>query len=485
MSALGEYVHMLTNNYLQYGVSRHSQGSSASSRATNLEAYRKLRLGEIPPINKSNIDILKQVLINNTNKSENQDVATLDKNFQRRVDLVYEALGRMASVENINAYMYSKNGSNVWKTSQKFTVSGKEGSLQGFNRAQIEELATLSTEVKALLKIAAKGVMTQAEFNELCQKYKNIENKVKLSTSIEGASLSNIKSMAGQLQEAINMYEFTNVYRQVIGAWGELFVASLALTAQDLAEENADAAVMKILSHVTGAKKTNATFKKSDIAMDASTFSQVNLQEDGNGYWLNKSKDKVDVQISFRGETVNASVKNFLESTYQKKGGIDIQNIPLLYSLIFLNRQGDLANHWLNRQVIPSTWSGRTSIGNFNYINRLIKFEIAYEALARGNPLKKKTESANIFVWLNRENPEKTVVLSTAEMLSGAGLDKYFIFNDRGLLEDGIANRDSRFADANAPEKGDAESASKRRIAKVLTYLNTLHIVVRLKNLGL
>ena len=60
--------------------------------------------------------------------------------------------------------------------------------------------------------------MTQAEFNELCQKYKNIENKVKLSTSIEGASLSNIKSMAGQLQEAINMYEFTNVYRQVIGA---------------------------------------------------------------------------------------------------------------------------------------------------------------------------------------------------------------------------------------------------------------------------
>ena len=70
-------------------------------------------------------------------------------------------------------------------------------------------------------------------------------------------------------------------------------------------------------------------------------------------------------------------------------------------------------------------------------------------------------------------------------MLSGAGLDKYFIFNDRGLLEDGIANRDSRFADANAPEKGDAESASKRRIAKVLTYLNTLHVVVRLKNLGL
>ena len=113
MSALGEYVHMLTNNYLQYGVSRHSQGSSASSRATNLEAYRKLRLGEIPPINKSNIDILKQVLINNTNKSENQDVATLDRNFQRRVDLVYEALGRMASVENINAYMYSRNGSNV------------------------------------------------------------------------------------------------------------------------------------------------------------------------------------------------------------------------------------------------------------------------------------------------------------------------------------------------------------------------------------
>ena len=102
---------------------------------------------------------------------------------------------------------------------------------------------------------------------------------------------------------------------------------------------------MKILSHVIGAKKTNATFKKSDIAMDASTFSQVNLQEDGNGYYLNKSKDKVDVQISFRGETVNASVKNFLESTYQKKGGIDIQNIPLLYSLIFLNRQGDLANH--------------------------------------------------------------------------------------------------------------------------------------------
>ena len=48
----------------------------------------------------------------NTSKSENQDIAVLDRNFQRRLDLVYEALGRLTSVENINSYNYG-GGSNA------------------------------------------------------------------------------------------------------------------------------------------------------------------------------------------------------------------------------------------------------------------------------------------------------------------------------------------------------------------------------------
>lgn len=484
MSALGEYVHMLTNNYLKYGVSRNSQGSSASSRATNLEAYRKMRLGEIPPINKSNVNVLKQVLINNTSKSENQDITVLDRNFQRRIDLVYEALGRMTSVENINSYNYS-GGANAWQASQRFTVGGTEGTTQGFGIPQIRELKTLREDIENLLNIASKGVMTQAQFDELQQKYNVMSNKVSLSASMEGASLSNIKSMAGQLQEAINIYNFTDTYNHVIGDWGELFVASLALTAQDLAEENADAAIMKILSGVKGSQRSNAYLKKSDIAIDASQFNQINRQSNGNGFWLKKSQDKVDVQISFNGELVNATVKNYKESTYNKEGGLKLQNVPLLYALVYINRQGDLANHWLNRQVIPAQWTGRTSIGNFNYINRLLKFELAYEALASGNPLKKGVDKANIFVWLNREHPEKTVVLSTAEMLSGAGLDKYFIFTREDLLADGIANRDPGFAAANKPVEGEPHNAAMSRIANVLHHLNSISIGVRYKDLTL
>ena len=72
-------------------------------------------------------------------------------------------------------------------------------------------------DIENLLNIASKGVMTQAQFDELQQKYNAMSNKVSLSASMEGASLSNIKSMAGQLQEAINIYNFTDTYNHVVG----------------------------------------------------------------------------------------------------------------------------------------------------------------------------------------------------------------------------------------------------------------------------
>ena len=41
---------------------------------------------------------------------------------------------------------------------------------------------------------------------------------------------------------------------------------------------------MKILSGVKGSQRSNAYLKKSDIAIDASQFNQINRQSNGNGF---------------------------------------------------------------------------------------------------------------------------------------------------------------------------------------------------------
>lgn len=402
-SALGDYVHLYAQNYLDYGVNRVGD-SKAGFRITEARRLVQSRINNLSSVSDETINELKRRMSLNSLSQEQADSQKVDGLTQERINLVYEILSKNIKSGVMKGYLekgMTQNGflsytgqQNILKGSAKTTIDKRKGAVKEWHNkiSLIENLGTID----------------EATGKELLDIYNRATgNKVN----------GDIKSLIGQLQDDIDLMQFTTCYRELAGKVGENLVAMCADNINTLTRE----AIEKEL------KQTVVGGSTSEISIDSNILSQMNTKdiktfahyEAGNKYVLNSpTQDKVDVDIIVNKENVLASVKNYASNS---KYGIGLMSTSLLYPLLFLERADKFGTHWINLHACP--WN----LGGASAADAVLKQEIAYEALATGNPFKKGGKSANTFVFIDRLKG-KIHVKNIKDMLTFTGLNQTFSF---------------------------------------------------------
>ena len=382
MSALGDYIHLRAANYTAHGTTMKGTYDAIGS----YENYKKKRAAAIKEVKPATIATLKQRLKKDSGIQEKKDKVNNDQDFQEKINMIYEFLAERATDGVIG--WYEGNA----KTGGGWSYTGDYQYLKGktISKEEIMKKRALVDEINKLLdKIqidGQTGSAAQSDIDQVVNLYKQ---------------LGGTKSSLGEIQDDINNFSYYTWISNLAGAFGELFVSAC----QDTAEGVAVNSVEDFLSGVVGGQGSSITLDKSALAKDVSSY--ITTDATGTKYSFGKSQDKVDVDIIVNRENVLATVKNYKDTSEVTLQG----QTSLLAALVKMNNEGNYANHWLNCHA------GRILKNNTAVeADKTLQFEIAYDALVGGNPLKEGAKQANVFVVMNRMTGD-VMIKSTKDVL--------------------------------------------------------------------
>lgn len=388
MSALGDYVHLETQNYLKYGVNKIGDTPALFKAPSN---FLQNRTSGIKSISKETIATLEKRLSRNTPTATNSDKVIIDKDFQNKIDKIYDLLAKTTSVENLGRMQ----GSSAWKASES---AYKEAKAKTLTKNEIQmvknRLQQLDNEIT---KLNQKGTVSQEEFDNLLKSYADIIPKYLDDTS--GPPASNL----GKLQEMIQNTAYNTWISNLVGDFGEHLVA----LCDDTIEKQVDVSLDDFEKTIVGAERSNITVSKDSVAKDLSSYFK---KDEYGDYYLGTSQNKVDVKINVNMEDVLASVKMYYDANQ-----ITLQSqVNLFTALNYLEQYDRFGTHWMNMHAARR---GKAAAAKYNpEADEILTQELAFEALASGNPMKKNITNANVFVYLDRKTG-RVFAKSTKDLL--------------------------------------------------------------------
>ena len=373
MSALGDYVHYRPIKYAIHGTSLYG----SFDRIGSYQTYVSQRLTGISDVSADTINILKQRLKKDSNSQIEKDKIEYEKDFQNKIDSLYDFLAKRATVAGLRSFNNNKNSSQV--TSEK---------IKGLSQKEWKRKKQLVTQINTLLdRIAedgAKGAATEKQLKEVVRLYHYLSGK---------------KSSLKEIQDEIGLYQYYSSLSNIAGTFGEMLVAACDDKIEQITEET----MTDILKSIEGNHRSEIDTNRRRQALQ--TYPAIE-DEAKNIYKIISSEDKVDVNININEENVLASVKN------TNTNRINVQKeTSLLDALVKMNEAGNYANHWLNCHAGIRKYTRDGDIAD-----SVLKFELAYNGLVGGNPLKNNAKQANIFVYMNRQKGE-IMVKSTKKIL--------------------------------------------------------------------
>ncbi len=389
MSALGDYIHLKNVNYEKYGTSVRGK----YDKIDNYQAYVQQRLSGIKEVKSDTISILKKRLKGEADGQITKDKVEAEKRFQENIDKVYNALAQKTTQGLIGQF----EGTSAWKPTDYEAVKAS-----ALGDGEIEQKRALIVTIYNLIdKITAAGNYGEASQQDISLLFDSYNR-------LTGKNLQASKSAYSFLQQDIDNYSYYNWISNVAGDFGEMFVAAC----QDTADGKAVEVFNNTIEGVVGNLRTGGKFLKAEINRDLTPYGAL-TDKTGTHYIIKKTQDKVDVDIQVNEENVLATVKN-----YYNPSSVTLQKQTSLFNaLVYLNRQGNFANHWLNAHAGRNNKKQDAQIAD-----DAVRFELAYDGLVGGNPLKEGAAQANVFVIFNRANGE-VIVKSTKDILENE-LDK-------------------------------------------------------------
>jgi len=456
MSAIGDYVHLLTKNYLKYGTNRYGQGQDFN--IMGLEAYKKKRLGSVKPISTSTISQLEMRLRENSDFQENLDKQIVNTERQKRLDYTYDLLAETTSTENIKKFLYGN-------------IAQPSLNLSGITEktAELTQRKQKVQKIKELIKYFQENqTMRQDTFENKAQQlqelYKDFFNSSLKFGNFQNYQSGNLKSALGKLQDEIEAYSFNTTQSAIRGKFGEFFVASCA---DGIHQKSKSEAAKAIQDAVKGEKKSDITVSLHNFeGLNTSQINFIKNVDTENGtFSIGASQDKVDVQIQVKGEDVYASVKNYnLKWEGLKKFGIHLQTQRLIYTLLAMLDSG-YTNHWINLHA-AAVQPVHVANGFKEDVDQTVRFELIYDAFVKGNPLKTNTDTANVFVLMDSKTGTLKVI-NTAEILMNDALrEKSFkLSHAEGLTNPNLTNEMN-------------DGGSKYRIENILNQIHRINISV-------
>ena len=389
MSALGDYVHLTWLGYKKWGIS-HSGDTPNYLKSVSSEKFLQNRLSSVSPVNEATINELRNRLSQNSDTSIHNDKQFVEHEFQDKINAVYQFLS-----ENYPARVIGRLQGNQYLKTNQYNKA-KESSLTTeeyfLNQDSLSEKQSILNQIcNKINSINSKGSsvgIPPQELDELVQLYEKFPklNKKHL-----------YHSNFGKIQGQINNQLSDMIINHAKGDFGEAFVALCSDQAQKISGESLTKFLHSMKDvHIIGDIKTAPSVVKD----------QIYIKEDTKlGKILLKgipTQNKVDCSITVNGEDIFASVKNYREKTISGKQYIEphLQTVNLIYPLMFINQEGDYGNHWLNLHVAHI--DNRVKERNAE-LEKLLKKEIAFEALSSGNPFKQGVTNANVFVVINSQ----------------------------------------------------------------------------------
>lgn len=399
MSALGNYIHLYYKNYKDYGISR--KNKNASMPNYSIEVINNRIKMNTKKISDSSIQQLERRLRVNTSAQIEKDAKEFEKR-QFLIDVIYRLLYERSSAVKSISRVKSVSEGGAWFTGTDENGQKYKGQLplsqQWASSLTHEELMAFSNKANQNYKIAQKIIkQINKKGQATSEEWNNLISAVKEYTHITPNFPQYSESALGAIQEALKQRRYADVIHSIAGQFGEMLVATCGDTIDNLAKTSVQDIIRQIESSVVGAHRTEILFDKSSVSMGNKLFNTST--KDGTQYTLKSSQDKVDVKININEEPMLISVKT---SGVQNPTSLHLQSdSTLLAPLVFLNNYPGLenfSNHWLNLHVAHQGMKQNKIDSN---LETILKKEIAYQALSTGNPLK-KTDSANVFVYINR-----------------------------------------------------------------------------------
>ena len=408
MSALGDYIHLNTENYLIYGVSQKGKEKRLSLAEVYKNQYKKNleRVNNLPDISKKTLKTLEERV--HQHFPEGKDSA--------KENLV-KTLGTQKLSEHFKEYLLNNINGNLTRRAHIFknTISTMDtnNSLVDIEKAKklranlYENIRSLNDKFKNGEPISLNTTPTTiaknftAFFNALGMSLKDGGYIVNPNEIKNMDVLSAMKAllMDMSLSEANRATINGQIGEQTVKMCGDTIVRK-ALTTVNGVIKGADVSKFQMNESIIP-KDVQAVFKKD---------TGINL------YQVRSSQDKVDVQIVVNKNPLNVSVK-----AYSSKGNslrTHLQDVSLLTSLATTEK--DFANHWLNLHCAQGYVKGTQTL------DLPLKEHIKYEALVSGNLLKNNSLKADTFVAID-VTKGRVFSASTKEILKNNKIGKFYL----------------------------------------------------------
>ena len=201
MSALGNYIHSNQyDNYRKYGIVRQNEGDHKKLYSSiDVNTFLKNRLsGAGISTNDSQLKTaaaeLKRRMQRNTPAESIKDGVILDRDFQVKIDKMYEIIMKRTDQAIAGGLIYGEEN--------HFGYSGDKGALRssGLNKETIElkkkELEELNKDID---KLSSEGFVQRSEIQKLVSRFEAITNSVVNEKE---------KTDLGKFQQALLEYNF-------------------------------------------------------------------------------------------------------------------------------------------------------------------------------------------------------------------------------------------------------------------------------------
>lgn len=409
MSALGDYIHLSTKNYLKYGVSERDENPAFKYK--NINDYMKKRTQNLRTVSEETLETLRYRIAGDseTIRNRSKDNQEIQRQWQKNIDWVYQTLASFTSNELMDNLRYSsfKDDKDILSFQPSLNNNYKNQTMASKSYMISEFQQKIKSINDTINKINEKHFVHKEQIESINNKYQDLEDLIKryqLRVQLpELPIISNLNkhnnyqavSLYAEFQKVLNLMHFVNFKTNLYGDFGEYLLYTASDQIYGTAKESADKMIEQA---VVGEERSGGFIPIETFARDLSVPKIFSKDVDGDKYVINTTQNKVDVQITVNGEDVYASAKAYRDLTGD---GAKLQSpMSLLPTIAYLNSINNFGNHWLNMHAAKASLSKiQNQVDNADLV---LKQELAYEALVIGNPWKQGVKEADTFVAIER-----------------------------------------------------------------------------------
>ena len=455
MSALGEYIHLHSENYIKYGTNRIN---AASPSDTALDAYKaqltrnKERISALAA--RSNIQEYLPQLEEYIKAESNSEEAKAELERIKNTQSASSSLAQRFQENLINRLSEGTDYNNL--TARRMKRSPINTKTIDINKA-IQARQRIYQNINYINSMVG-DVVPARSVQTLVKNFNDFFTYVGMKPFTSMFYVRDLKSK-NTLNNLKNLvFGFNLTEANAAMEYGQFGERVAAIAGQTLQRQAGTALVNSINEIIKGDQRTTFTVDRNLIP---SSIAQAWQEDTGyNVYQVRASQNKIDISVQIGdGESIEASVKAY--STRGNTMRVHIQDIRLISSL--LSTANNFANHWINCQVL---YSGNANIAGWkNQLDAALVDQMKYEALAAGNLLKEGDQVANVFIAIDTTQG-RVFVKTTYDILTQ---DDSFTLNPQ--VSNLLSSADNQ-SDPRGPDY---------RIAKLLEKLRQNNVKITLR----